>query len=131
MTADGFLLDTNVVSELARTRIEPKVAGWISDQSFETLLISVITLGEMEKGFTTMQDPVKLILLAAWCCSRIRDYERIAAPEPEVLRVIGEESKRKGTDKLTPLERCAGVCGGAGVWDEAGVRVWAGAGGLK
>ena len=22
-------------------------------------------------------------------------------PEPEVLRVIGEESKRKGTDKLT------------------------------
>jgi prevent-host-death family protein len=32
---------------------------------------------------------------------RIRDYVRLAAPEPEVLRVIGEESKRKGTDKLT------------------------------
>ncbi len=31
----------------------------------------------------------------------IRDYVRLAAPEPEVLRVIGEESKRKGTDKLT------------------------------
>jgi prevent-host-death family protein len=30
----------------------------------------------------------------------IRDYVRLAAPEPEVLRVIGEESKRKGTDKL-------------------------------
>jgi len=30
-----------------------------------------------------------------------RDREaRHAAPEPEVLRVIGEESKRKGTDKL-------------------------------
>jgi hypothetical protein len=26
---------------------------------------------------------------------------RLAAPEPEVLRVIGEESRRKGTDKLT------------------------------
>lgn len=31
----------------------------------------------------------------------IRDYVRLAAPEPEVLRIIGEESKRKGTDKLT------------------------------
>ena len=31
----------------------------------------------------------------------IRDYAKLAAPEPEVLRLIGEESKRKGTDKLT------------------------------
>src|SRR5712692_6267745 len=31
----------------------------------------------------------------------IRDYVRLAAPEPEVLRVIGEESQRQGTDKLT------------------------------
>jgi prevent-host-death family protein len=31
----------------------------------------------------------------------IRDCVRLAAPEPEVLTVIGEESQRKGTDKLT------------------------------
>lgn len=31
----------------------------------------------------------------------IRDYLRLAAPEPEVLKVIGEESRRKGTEKLT------------------------------
>jgi prevent-host-death family protein len=31
----------------------------------------------------------------------IQDYVRLAAPEPEVLRVIGEESRRKGTDKLS------------------------------
>ncbi len=31
----------------------------------------------------------------------IRDYVRLATPEPEVLRVIGEESKRKRTDALT------------------------------
>src|SRR5882672_444716 len=31
----------------------------------------------------------------------IRDYVRLAAPEPEVLKVIGEESQRKRTDKLT------------------------------
>lgn len=31
----------------------------------------------------------------------LQEYVRIAAPEPEVLRLIGEESKRKGTDALT------------------------------
>src|ERR1700757_4141516 len=31
----------------------------------------------------------------------IRDYVRLAAPEPEVLRLIGEESRRKGTNALT------------------------------
>ena len=30
----------------------------------------------------------------------IRDYVRLAVPEPEVLRIIGKESKQKGTDKL-------------------------------
>ncbi len=31
----------------------------------------------------------------------LRDYVKLAAPEPEVLRAIGEESERKGTSKLT------------------------------
>ena len=31
----------------------------------------------------------------------IRDYVRLAAPEPEVLKLIGEESKEKGTDNLS------------------------------
>jgi prevent-host-death family protein len=31
----------------------------------------------------------------------IRDYVRLAAPEAEVLRLIGEESRRKGTNALS------------------------------
>jgi prevent-host-death family protein len=31
----------------------------------------------------------------------IRDYVKLAAPEPEVLRIIGEESERNGTSALT------------------------------
>ena len=31
----------------------------------------------------------------------IKDYVRLALPEPEVLRVIGRESKRRGTSKLS------------------------------
>ncbi len=31
----------------------------------------------------------------------IRNYVRLATPDPDVLKAIGEESRRKGTDKLT------------------------------
>jgi len=31
----------------------------------------------------------------------IRDYVRLASPEPAVLRIIGEESQRHGTDRMT------------------------------
>ena len=34
----------------------------------------------------------------------IREYVKLAAPEPEVLRLIGEESLRKGTNTLTPRQ---------------------------
>ncbi len=31
----------------------------------------------------------------------IRDYVKLAAPEPEILKIVGEESRRNGTDKLS------------------------------
>jgi prevent-host-death family protein len=34
----------------------------------------------------------------------IRDYVKLAAPEPEVLRGIGEESERNGASKMSSRE---------------------------
>ena len=34
----------------------------------------------------------------------IREFVKLAAPEPEVLKIIGDESKRHGTDKITPRQ---------------------------
>jgi len=31
----------------------------------------------------------------------IRDYVRLAAPEPQVLKLIGQESEKRGTHKLS------------------------------
>lgn len=31
----------------------------------------------------------------------IRDYVKLAAPEPDVLRILGEESKRNRTDSIS------------------------------
>lgn len=34
----------------------------------------------------------------------VRDYVRLAVPEPEVLRVVGMESKSKGTNRLSSTQ---------------------------
>ncbi|MGA9385903.1 MAG: type II toxin-antitoxin system Phd/YefM family antitoxin [Candidatus Sulfotelmatobacter sp.] len=34
----------------------------------------------------------------------VRDYVRLAVPEPDVLRAIGMESKRKGTNRLNTAQ---------------------------
>jgi prevent-host-death family protein len=34
----------------------------------------------------------------------IRDYVRLAVPEPEVLRAIGIEARRNGTNRLSPAQ---------------------------
>jgi prevent-host-death family protein len=34
----------------------------------------------------------------------VRDYVRLAVPEPEVLRIIGMESKNKGTNRLSTTQ---------------------------
>jgi prevent-host-death family protein len=39
----------------------------------------------------------------------IRDYVRLATPEPDVLKLIGEESQRKGTHKMTTREIDRGI----------------------
>jgi predicted nucleic acid-binding protein len=52
----GFLLDTNIPSKLMRPRPEPKVTGWVAAQDIGALFLSVVSIGEMESGFTTMSD---------------------------------------------------------------------------
>jgi len=48
----GFLLDTNVPSELSRIRPDPRVALWLDDADDDELYLSVISTGEICKGFT-------------------------------------------------------------------------------
>jgi predicted nucleic acid-binding protein len=54
----GFLLDTNVPSELIRPQPEPKVRRWIETQALETLFMSAVSFGELRKGIT-LQAPGK------------------------------------------------------------------------
>jgi len=52
----GYLLDTNVISELLKSRPSRRVGSWI-DETPETLLhLSVITLGEIRKGIDLLDE---------------------------------------------------------------------------
>ena len=60
---NDFLLDTNILSELMRPRPEAKVTTWIAAQDINTLFLSVVTIGELESGFTTTPDPTRRVRL--------------------------------------------------------------------
>ena len=62
---NGFLLDTNIPSELMRPRPELKVTNWIAAQDIAALFLSVVSIGELESGFTTMQDAPRRARLEA------------------------------------------------------------------
>ena len=62
----GFLLDTNVPSELVHTRPEPKVTEWVRAQDNAALFLSVISIGELRKGCTIMPDSKRRSHLEAW-----------------------------------------------------------------
>ena len=61
----GFLLDTNIPSELMRPRPEPRVQDWVAAQDIGTLFVSVVSIGELETGFATMPDVARRARLEA------------------------------------------------------------------
>ena len=50
----GFLLDTNIPSETVNLRPEPRVIAWLNQQANEGLYLSVVTIGELRRGFITL-----------------------------------------------------------------------------
>lgn len=47
---NGWLLDTNVVSEAARPQPDRRLEKWIASQPEHTLFLSILTLAEYRKG---------------------------------------------------------------------------------
>ena len=63
-----FLLDTNVISELRRTRPNRAVVRWVSDQTADRLFLSALTIGEIQSGIeiTREYDGAKADEIEAW-----------------------------------------------------------------
>lgn len=62
----GFLLDTNVTSELIRPQPEPMVQTWVAAQSLDALFISAVSFGEFRKGIVPRSPGKRRDELEAW-----------------------------------------------------------------
>ena len=62
----GFLLDTNVISELVLPGRFREVVRWMDTTDEELFFLSVLTLGEIRKGITVLTDPARKVRLEAW-----------------------------------------------------------------
>jgi len=61
-----MLLDTCVVSELARPAPEPRVLAWLDSVDERELRLSVLTLGEIKKGAELLDDGPRKARVEAW-----------------------------------------------------------------
>ncbi len=61
-----FLLDTCVISEMVKARPNLAVVRWIDSVEEGKLFLSVLTLGELEKGIAKLQDVSRKDVLREW-----------------------------------------------------------------
>jgi toxin FitB len=62
----GFLLDTNVILELVRPHPDSRVLKWIESTAESLLYLSVLTLGEIRTGITSLVDGRRRVSLESW-----------------------------------------------------------------
>ncbi len=61
-----YLLDTCLISELVKKEPNPAVVSWLDEQDEQKLFLSVLNLGELQKGISKLPDGTKKSELQAW-----------------------------------------------------------------
>jgi predicted nucleic acid-binding protein len=87
----GFLLDTNIISELVKVKPESRVTAWIKNIDESLLYLSVLTLGEIRKGITSLQDGARRVSLEAWL-----DHDLVLRFSDRILSIDLEVADRWG-----------------------------------
>ena len=64
--ATGWLVDTNVISELRRRDPDANVRAWFAQRPATELYLSVLTLGEIRKGVEALTDSGRRTVLNQW-----------------------------------------------------------------
>ena len=68
----GWLLDTNVVSELRKSKPDSRVFNFIAAQPGETLFITDVTLAEITYGIEQLGDAARRTDLHLWLERNLR-----------------------------------------------------------
>jgi toxin FitB len=97
----GFLLDTNCISELIRSRPEPRVVDWLRAADESLLYVSVLTLGEIRMGAAFLPQSKPRTQLEIWLefDLRVRFSGRVLGIDGEIAERWGwltAEAKQRG-----------------------------------
>ncbi len=87
----GFLLDTNVVSEIARPHADANVVRWVDATDESLLFLSVLTLGEIRNGIERLRSGRRRGQLESWLQVelRARFRDRILPIDDEIAQRWG------------------------------------------
>lgn len=87
----GWLLDTHVVSALANPNGAPSVKTWAAGQDEEVLFLSVLTLGEYDKGIHNLPEdhPDRQRYIASRDALEARFAGRVLSVENAIVRRWG------------------------------------------
>ena len=94
-----YLLDTNVISAVRRPDRAPQVAAWLRGKAEGELFLSVITIGEIERGICAQmrQNPAFAADLRTWVDRTVQLFsDRILAFSSEDARIWGRLSQEIG-----------------------------------
>lgn len=97
----GWLLDTNVLSELRRPKPDAKVVRFISGQPLDLLYVSVVTFAEIRFGIERVKDVSRRMELNDWLDQRLRPMfeDRVLEIDEEIMlkwRLLVEEGRKTG-----------------------------------
>ena len=98
---NGWLLDTNVISELRRPRPEARVVAFVAAQPLETLFVSAVTFAEIRYGIEIIGDPIRRTELNDWLAHKVRPMfdQRVLALSEDVMfkwRLLVEDGRKSG-----------------------------------
>ena len=97
----GWLLDTNVISELRRPRPSARVRSFVAGQPLEQLFVSTVTFAEIRFGIEAVGDPIRRAELNDWLLHRVRPMleRRVLEVSEDVMfkwRLLVEQGCKAG-----------------------------------
>jgi toxin FitB len=95
----NYLLDTVMISEMRKRRGDPNVLRWLRDKATQSLFLSTVTIGEIERGVVRQRavDPPFAEALGSWLEQVIDVYrDRLLPIDVAVARRWGQLAARLG-----------------------------------
>ena len=114
----NFLLDTVVLSELRKAQPSRKVVQWIKAQKVDSLFISVVSIGEIERGIERARkaDAAFAAELEQWLETLLSLYaDRVLQVSANAARLWGRLSAKLGHEGADLLIAATALSHGATV----------------